>query len=131
MNKSQPACMTGTATTPTLDDLYAVLRKWAVAKTYGTYSDLSNEYQARTGDKFEPHGSWDAPLGNLNWQLHATGAPALSALVVLKTTGRPGGGFWGCAPNVPPRPKSESARDLEWARIVADVHAYTWPKALP
>ncbi|HEX7604844.1 MAG TPA: hypothetical protein VF316_24665 [Polyangiaceae bacterium] len=116
-----------------LDDLYVVLRQWAVAKPgqIHTYAELSQQYQARTGDWFEPHGSWDAPLGALNQRLHATGAPALSALVVLGDAKEPGGGFWGSAPSVPPRPKGEIARLAEWTRIVLAVHAYAWPTSLP
>ncbi len=118
--------------TPNLDDLYVVLRAWALAKQRRTYTELSHQYQARTGHWFEPHGSWDRPLGALNQRLHsAIGAPALSALVVLKDVGEPGAAFWGCAPNVPPRPRSEIDRLAEWSRIVGDVHAYDWPLAPP
>jgi len=120
--------------TPNLDDLYVVLRAWAVAKPgqINTYTELSKQYQTRTGDWFEPHGSWDQPLGALNKQLHGIGAPALSALVVLnKDPPEPGGGFWGCAPNVPPRPKADIQRLADWSRIVAAVHGYAWPAALP
>jgi hypothetical protein len=117
---------------PEVDDVYAILRRWAVAKKIHTYTDLSVEYQARTGDWFEPHGSWDAPLGDLNQHLYdALEAPAISALVVLKAEREPGGNFWGCAPNVPSRPPTDIARLAEWARIVKDVHAYKWPAALP
>jgi len=122
-----------TTPTPNLDDLYVVLRGWAVAKPgqIHPYSELSRQYQARTGDWFEPHGSWDAPLGALNNRLHAVGAPALSALVVLKETRIPGDDFWGSAPNVPARPKGEIERLAEWSKIVAKVHGYAWPNALP
>jgi hypothetical protein len=117
---------------PNLDDLYLVLRGWA-QKTPAdtTYTALSHAYQARTGDWFEPHGSWDGPLGELNDRLHAIGAPALSVLVVLKATGEPGGNFWGCAPNVPPRPKKDIDRVAEFARICKEVLAYPWPAQLP
>lgn len=118
---------------PEIDDLYAILRRWAVAKQIHSYTELSVEYKARTGDWFEPHGSWDAPLGNLNQHLYDTlEAPAISALVVLKKDPpEPGGGFWGCAPNVPARPATDIDRLAEWARIVKDVHAYKWPPGLP
>jgi hypothetical protein len=120
------------AGTPDLDDIYFVLRGWALAKQYKTYTDLSQQYRVRTGDWFEPHLSWDRPLGALNDRLYAaTRAPALSALVVLKATGEPGGAFWECAPNVPPRPPTDVERLAEWARIVAGVHAYDWPSMLP
>ncbi len=127
--------MTLVIATPNIDDLYVVLRAWAVAKPgqINPYTELSRQYQARTSDWFEPHGSWDAPLGELNQHVYtAAGAPALSALVVLKKNPpEPGGGFWGCAPNVPARPKTDIERLAEWSRIVAEVHAYDWPPALP
>ncbi|MBK8942893.1 MAG: hypothetical protein IPM79_36170 [Polyangiaceae bacterium] len=69
-----------------IDELYVVLRGWAIAKKIHTYLDLSKQYEARTHEWFEPHGSWDVPLGSLNLHLHQHGAPALSALVVV---GRP------------------------------------------
>ncbi len=116
---------------PDIDDLYAVLRTWTGARGKpGTYTELSQQYQARTGDWFEPHGTWDRPLGELNQRLAAVGAPALSALVVLQETQRPGGGFWGCASNVP-SPRNESEREKEWVRIVREVLHYSWPAALP
>ncbi|MDP1915397.1 MAG: hypothetical protein Q8L14_04065 [Myxococcales bacterium] len=118
--------------TPNLDDLYQILRAWAAQRTCKTYSDLSIAYQSRTGDRFEPHGSWDVPLGELNRRLHsALGAPAISALVVKKDTKEPGGGFWGCATNVPPRPTSADARLAAWAKVLNDVHAYPWPPTYP
>lgn len=111
-----------------------MLRAWAVAKPgqIHTYTELSWQYKARTGDWFEPHGSWDAPLGALNQRLDGIRAPALSALVVLnKEPPEPGGGFWGCAPNVPPRPKSDMQRLVTWQAIVKAVYAYRWPSSLP
>jgi hypothetical protein len=119
--------------TPDIDVLYEVLRAWAVAKPGrpGTYAELSRQYEASTGERFEPHGSWDRPLGDLNVRLAAAGAPALSSLVVLQETGQPGGGFWGCAANVPARPAREHDRDAAWVGIVRDVFAYDWPPALP
>ena len=117
---------------PNQDALYSVLREWAVQRKVDSYTALSQAYQARTGDWFEPHGSWDDPLGELNRHLHhATGAPALSALVVLKNSGEPGAKFWACSPNVPARPNTELLRLTEWSRIVAAVHAYTWPVLRP
>ena len=118
---------------PNLDDLYMVLRAWAVSKPgkMDSYSTLSKKYEARTGDWFRPHGSWDGPLGKLNQRLHAAGAPALSALVILNDAKEPGAGFWGSAPSVPPRPKTEIERLAERSRIVAEVHAYPWPDSMP
>ena len=116
-----------------LDDLYVVLRSWAVAKVAKpqSYSELSRQYKIRTSDWFEPHGSWDRSLGELNQRLHEHAAPALSALVVVNNSQEPGGGFWGSAPNVPPRPKSEVERLAEWSRIVKEVLAFDWPAKLP
>lgn len=118
--------------TVNMDDLYVVLRPWAVAKQIHPYKELSRQYHVRTNDWFEPHGSWDVPLGALNQHLFETlGAPALSALVILDDAKEPGGGFWGSAPSVPPRPKTPMQRLTEWQKIVGNVHAYTWPPALP
>lgn len=121
---------------PDIDELYAVLRDWAVASSYDTYTALSHAYRARTGDWHEPHGSWDAPLGELNRRIHVSlRGPALSALVVLRredgSKGQPGGKFWASAPNVPSRPSTEMQRLAEWSRIVKEVHAFPWPQALP
>ena len=119
--------------TPNLDDLYVVLRSHAVAKPgqLCTYTELSHQYKARTGDWFEPHGSWDAPLGALNHRLHTAAAPALSAVVVLKgDPPEPGRGFWGSAPSVPPRPKSEMQRLTAWQAILQTVFVHPWPTAL-
>jgi hypothetical protein len=120
--------------TPNLDDLYVVLRSHAVAKPgqLCTYTELSHQYKTRTGDWFEPHGSWDAPLGALNQRLHAAAAPALSAVVVLKgDPPEPGRGFWGSAPSVPPRPKSEMERLTTWQAVLQAVFVHPWPAALP
>ena len=116
---------------PELEDLYAVLRQWAIAKKIGTYSELSRAYQKETGTWLAPRGTWGAPLGRLNGGLHEVGAPALSALVVLKASGEPGGLFWDCAPNVPPRPSDATERLGVWSAIVKQVHAYEWPERCP
>jgi hypothetical protein len=117
--------------TPDLDVVYQILREWAAGGTPRFYKDLSNAYHAKTGDWHEPHGSWDEPLGAINNRLEKTGAPALSALVVLKGDNEPGAKFWGCAPNVPGRPNDPLARVAVWDRIVKDVIAFKWPEKLP
>ncbi len=116
---------------PNIDNLYKVLRKWAVAGKPQTYAQLSHDYHEQTDNWFEPHGSWDIPLGELNIRLASAGAPALSALVMLKTSNEPGEGFWGCASNVPSRPKNDIDRLAEWSRIVKSVITFNWPLVLP
>ena len=116
---------------PDIGHIYAVLRQWAIAGEPRTYTQLSLDYHARTGEWFEPHGSWGAPLGELNNHLASVGAPALSALVTLKETNRPGGEFWGCAPNVPPRPKNDDDRDEAWCHILDSIGKFDWPTSLP
>lgn len=116
---------------PDIDHIFEVLRQWAAAEKPQTYSQLSHDYHARTGDWFEPHGSWDAPLRELNNRLASIKAPALSALVILQATNEPGDGFWGCASNVPSRPRKDIDRLAEWSRIVKAVIAYRWPSVLP
>ena len=116
---------------PNIDHIYAVLRQWAETGKPQTYAQLSHDYHARTGECFEPHGSWDTPLGELNIHLASVGAPALSALVVLQKTNEPGDRFWGCASNVPPRPRTEIDRLTEWSRMVKEVIGFNWPLSLP
>ena len=70
------------------------------------------------------------PLGELNVFLSSIGAPAISALVTLKETNEPGAAFWGCAPNVPSRPRNDIERLTEWSRIVERVIGFKWPKEL-
>lgn len=115
---------------PDIDVVYSILREWAGRGEPRTYADLSREYQSRTGDWLEPHGNWDGPLGDINRILAAKSAPALSALVILQDRNEPGGGFWGCANNVPSRPSSESERIREWNRILKDVIGHKWPRSL-
>jgi hypothetical protein len=116
---------------PNLDDIYAILRRWATAGNPQSYGDLSRAYQARTGNWFEPHGTWDAPLGELDNRLANVEAPALSALVILQEANEPGAGSWGCAPNVPNRPVNDIDRIAVWTDIVTAVRNYPWPEALP
>jgi|APSaa5957512535_1039671.scaffolds.fasta_scaffold28959_1 hypothetical protein len=104
----------------------AILIGWSKTRTPKTYSDLSNEYMGKTGEWYEPHGSWDVPLGQLNNSLAEQGAPAISALVLLKGKNEPGGNFWGCAPNVPDRPGGEMLRLAKWNEILEAVFSYEW-----
>lgn len=101
---------------PSIDTVYNILKCWAADKKPRTYTDLSTEYEDKTGEWYEPHGSWDAPLGTLNNLLADAGAPAISALVILKGKNEPGDNFWGCAPNVPSRPNDELTRLSEWKK---------------
>jgi hypothetical protein len=113
------------------DVVFAILTVWASDKTPKTYTDLSHVYHKKTGEWHEPHGSWDAPLGVLNNRLAAEGAPAISALVILKGANEPGGNFWGCAPNVPEKPKDEMARLAKWNEILEAVFCYDWQLNFP
>lgn len=116
---------------PDIAIVYSILRSWALKGEPRTYSDLSREYEVKTGEWHEPHGSWDIPLGELNTRLASAGAPALSALVILKTANEPGAGFWGCASNAPARPTSELARLEVWQDVVHQIREYQWPASLP
>jgi hypothetical protein len=113
------------------DALYAILAE--VARNHGqlTYGQLSQRYFDATGDWHEPHGSWDAPLGQLNQMLHAVRWPALSAVVVLQATNEPGGGFWESSPNIPPAPANALARTALYGQILTQVYAARWPVTLP
>jgi hypothetical protein len=113
------------------DDLYAVLVQWAKKGTPKTYSQLSIDYCKHTGVLLAPHGTWDAPLGELNNRLHLAGAPALSALVIVKETNEPGAGFWGCSPNVPMRMHDDKKRITAWIHILQKVTSFNWPPLCP
>lgn len=110
-----------------LEVLYTILVKWSNERQARTYSELSHEYHRVTGDWLEPHGSWDHPLGELANLVCSSGAPAITSLVVLKDKNEPGGDFWGCAPNVPSKPRDEMGRITEWVRMTNECFAHTWP----
>lgn len=114
-----------------LDELYVILRDVARKKGKITYSELSSLYEQRTGEWHDFHRTWDAPLGRLNNSLYEAGLEPLSAVVVLKIGGEPGGGFWGSSPAVPIAPRKAEDRLLTWAMILKRVHAATWPDELP
>ena len=121
--------------------LYDILRSVALlrpplADGRGTiyYSELSKEYEVRTGDWFEPHGSWDQPLFDLNDRLQKSSPalPPLSAVVTRKSQSQreePGRGFWG-SPGVPDEPPDSSQRYNLWREILSDVHKTKWPSDL-
>jgi hypothetical protein len=119
-----------TTTRPDLEVLYAILRTVASRHALITYGDLSQSYLAATGVWFEPRGSWDDPLGDLNDRLDRQGLPPLSAVVVLSETREPGGGFWKC-PSVGKRPPGKDERSQRWSGLVKQVHGARWPAALP
>ena len=110
--------------------VYKILAAWAKQKQVKTYKDLSHAYALETGVGFEAHGTWDDPLGAINNIVVRWGAPAISSLVVLQSTFEPGGGFWGCAANVPARPKADEERLKVLTEIQKAVHAYAWPATL-
>ncbi len=114
-----------------LDDLYAVLVPVARRKQQLTYGELSQHYHQRTGGWYEPHGSWDAILGQLNRTLHAMGWPPLSAVVVNQETKEPEAGFWGDSPNVPARPANDLARIAVYGQLLRSVYEIAWPETLP
>lgn len=115
---------------PDLATVYLVLRRWAIKGEPRSYTDLSNDYCQLTQTWFEPHGSWDLVLGELNQVLASMGAPALSALVCVKETGEPGAGFWGCVPNLPRRPKNILERTDVWMAELERINLYQWPDRL-
>ena len=114
-----------------LDILYQILAVVATNRSQITYSKLSQLYSDRTQEWHEPHGSWDEPLGELNRTLHETGWPPLSAVVVLKESGEPGGLFWGSSPNVPERSVDGIERIAAYSQILGTVHDSAWPEEIP
>src|SRR5262249_13824702 len=118
--------------------LYSILREVAMRGILISYGVLSRLYFECTGEPHSPHGTWDQPLGALNWFTHAAGLPAISAVVTYQWDQDdpdsepcpPGNGFWGC-PGVPHRPPTCDGRFFEWQRILKDVYAADWPEDLP
>lgn len=115
---------------PDIEVIYKILTAWAKNNGPQPYVKLSEEYQSITGEWHEPHGSWDKSLGEINVRLSKIGAPAITSLVILKEKNEPGGNFWGCAENVPSRPKNDSERIAKWLEIVKEVKNYDWPMSI-
>lgn len=121
-----------------LADLYAILRQAAQHGEIISYSDLSDRYFERTGQQHHWHGTWDAPLGQLNGITQDAGLPPISAIVTYRIDEDdpasqyrpPGDSFWG-SPGVPPRPGNSQEREETWMAIVGRVHQATWPENLP
>src|ERR1041385_2430325 len=89
--------------------LYTLLRSVAEAKGILSYEDLSRLYHEAGGEWFEPHETWEGPLGRINGYTRAAGLPPLSALVTYQPRQEgnfepPGGSFWD-SPGVPPKPR--------------------------
>ena len=124
-----------------LQVLYGILREAAVRGRAGqatgatiSYSDLSTAYEKQTGVYHPPHGTWDAPLAELNRRTLAADPPLppLSAVVTYKPEkgaplGLPGAGFWG-SPGVPAKPRDPV---VAWAGILKRVYAADWPDEMP
>lgn len=111
--------------------LYSILAEVASRKAQITYRELSRRYYEQTQERYEPHGSWDQPLGELNRRLDGHGLPPLSAVVVLQETMEPGGRFWASSPNIPPQPENDLSRIERYAQLLGQVHAADWPAELP
>lgn len=121
---------------PDLAVVYRILLRRARNGSTMSYEDLSNDYERETGVYYHYHGSWDEPLGDLNNRLYAARHfPPLTAVVTYKPgTGEellPGNAFWGCAPNVPQRPRSADRRQEVWADILNQIYSADWPNDLP
>ncbi|WED76331.1 hypothetical protein [Aeromonas allosaccharophila] len=114
-----------------IDVIYQILTKWAKKQTLHTYTDLSNEYLSLTNEWHAPHGSWDQPLDKLANIISYAGHPPLTSLVILISKQEPGNDFWGCAPNVPSRPRNPLVRVTEWMKMVHKCYSHNWPVTLP
>lgn len=118
--------------------LYLVLREVALVRRIISYKQLSVLYFRETGEQHNPHGTWDAPLGDLNAVTHRAGLPAISSIVTYQIDeddpdsqyGPPGNEYWG-TPGVPPRPRNAGDREIVWLGLVNAVHNAVWPNALP
>jgi hypothetical protein len=114
-----------------LEVLYSILAEVARNQGQITYGQLSQRYLDLTQDWHEPHGSWDAPLGQLNQLLDTIRWPPLSAVVVLQDIREPGGRFWESCPNIPARPSNDIERIALYGRLLGDVHSARWPETIP
>jgi hypothetical protein len=111
--------------------LYGILRGVAANEGVISYAQLSGAYLNAEGGWIEPQYGWNEPLGRLNVSLHRAGCPPLSAVVISQERNEPGNGFWGSAPNVPPRPANENERLETWHALLAQVYRHNWPEQFP
>ncbi|MFN5297832.1 MAG: hypothetical protein ACK5HA_05995 [Planctomycetaceae bacterium] len=111
--------------------LYGILRGVAANRGVITYAQLSDAYPNAEGDPINPQYGWNQPLGELNVSLHRAGCPPLSAVVISQERNEPGNGFWGSAPNVPPRPTNEIERLETWHGLLDQVYGHRWPEQFP
>jgi hypothetical protein len=121
-----------------LKDVYDILIWTARVKETISYTRLSEEYRSKKHTYYPPRGTWDVPLGEINNILYAYSNefPALSAVVVHKPSypgeeTLPGDGFWGCCPNVPPKPPTLDEQKDVHRRILRMVWDTKWPDRLP
>jgi len=63
-------------------------------------------------------------LGHICSRCRAAGLPVLSALVVGRSTGKPGGGYYHAAH---PEVEEKLAKEVAWANEVPAVHKATYP----
>ena len=111
--------------------LYGILRGVAQSNGVIAYTGLSNAYLNAEGGSIDPQYGWNEPLGELNVSLHGAGCPPLSAVVISQERNEPGNGFWGSAPNVPPRPTNEIERLETWHGLLDQVYGHRWPEQFP
>jgi hypothetical protein len=117
--------------------VYRILVRTARRGALMTYEEMSDAYEAETGEWHHPHGTWDHPFGTINTVLCRLGLAALTAVVTKKNPRRvglqpePGGEFWGCCPCVPAAPSDDDERIEEWSRILRHVYAENWPEEFP
>ncbi len=114
-----------------LDAVYTILTAVARRRTQLSYEDLSDRYCVLTKQWHDPLATWREPLAELSQILHRAGWPALSAVVVLKTTSEPGRGFWGSSPNVPQQPSSSFLRTVQYGQLLEQIYRAPWPRRIP
>ena len=118
---------------PDLNILYVILRQFAQQHLTRTYCQLSEAYRDRTKVWFEPHGSWDWPLDEINKRLDAATPrrPPISAVIINQETRHPGGGFWGCCSRTHRVLRNNAERGDEHIMILNEVYDTDWPAHLP
>jgi hypothetical protein len=116
---------------PDLQTTYRILRQWAQRKLQRTYLDLSLAYSQTATTYFEPTDVWDETLGQIDRRLEKNKLPPISGIVISPYSNQPEYGFWGNCQRTAVDLKNAEARRAEYAVILKEIFAASWPPTLP
>ena len=116
---------------PDIQITYRILRQWAQRKLQRTYLDLSLAYSEKGTTYFEPNDTWDETLGEIDRRLEKGKLPPLSGIVISPYTNQPEYGFWGNCQRTAVHLANVEARRQEYAVILREIFAASWPATLP